>query len=71
MIFDPVNEKSNVAGIYDETNRQKIVAAATNALDAIAYARFATTRGKAIECWQKVRTIIPRIKNMTIFHHQI
>jgi tRNA nucleotidyltransferase (CCA-adding enzyme) len=53
-IFDPVNETNNVAAIYDESNRQRIVAAAQEALEAISQARFATTRGQAVECWQEV-----------------
>jgi len=53
-IFDPVNENNNVAGIYDDSHRQKIVNAAQDALEAISEARFATTRGRAIECWQDV-----------------
>jgi tRNA nucleotidyltransferase (CCA-adding enzyme) len=53
-IFDPVNETNNVAAIYDDSQRQKIVSAAQEALEAISEARFATTRGRAIECWQDV-----------------
>jgi tRNA nucleotidyltransferase (CCA-adding enzyme) len=53
-IFDPVNETNNVAAIYDDNHRQKIVDAAENALEAISEARFATTRGRAIELWQEV-----------------
>lgn len=53
-IFDPVNETNNVAALYDESHRQKIVTAAQDALEAISEARFATTRGRAIECWQDV-----------------
>ena len=53
-VFDPVNEANNVAGIYDDTHRQKIVSAAQVALEAISEARFATTRGRAVECWQEV-----------------
>jgi tRNA nucleotidyltransferase (CCA-adding enzyme) len=53
-IFDPVNETNNVAAIYDDTHRQKIVSAAQDALEAISEARFATTRSRAIECWQDV-----------------
>ncbi len=53
-IFDPVNEINNVAAIYDETHRQKIVAAAQQALESISEARFATTRGRAVECWHDV-----------------
>ncbi len=53
-VFDPVNETNNVAAVYDESHRQKIVNAAQDALEAISEARFATTRGRAIECWQDV-----------------
>jgi hypothetical protein len=53
-IFDPVNETNNVAAVYDDTHRQKIVAAAQEALEAISEARFATTQGRAIGCWQDV-----------------
>jgi Second Messenger Oligonucleotide or Dinucleotide Synthetase domain len=53
-IFDPVNATNNVASIYDDSHRQKIVNAAQNALEAISEARFATTRGRAIELWQEV-----------------
>jgi len=53
-VFDPVNENNNVAAIYDDSQRKKIVSAAQDALEAISEARFATTRGRAIECWQDV-----------------
>lgn len=53
-VFDPVNETNNVAAVYDDSHRQKIVAAAQEALEAISEARFATTRGRAVECWQDV-----------------
>jgi tRNA nucleotidyltransferase (CCA-adding enzyme) len=53
-IFDPVNEVNNVAAIYDENHRQKIVTAAQDALEAISEARYATTRGRAVQCWQEV-----------------
>jgi tRNA nucleotidyltransferase (CCA-adding enzyme) len=53
-IFDPVNETNNVAAEYDDNRRQKIVSAAQDALEAISEARFATARGRAIECWQDV-----------------
>lgn len=53
-VFDPVNETNNVAAVYDDNHRQKIVVAAQEALEAISEARFATTRGRAIECWQDV-----------------
>jgi len=53
-VFDPVNPTNNVAAIYDDAQRKKIVSAAQDALEAITEARFATTRGRAIECWQDV-----------------
>jgi hypothetical protein len=53
-IFDPVNENNNVADLYTDANRQLIVTAAKDALEAISEARFATTRGRAIGCWQDV-----------------
>lgn len=53
-IFDPVNPTNNVAAIYDEAQRKRIVSAAQDALEAITEARFATTRGRAIECWKDV-----------------
>jgi tRNA nucleotidyltransferase (CCA-adding enzyme) len=53
-VFDPVNETNNVAAIYDDSHRQNIVSAAQEALEAISEARFAPTRGRAIECWQDV-----------------
>jgi tRNA nucleotidyltransferase (CCA-adding enzyme) len=53
-IFDPVNPTNNVAAIYDDAQRKRIVIAAQDALEAITEARFATTRGRAIACWQDV-----------------
>jgi tRNA nucleotidyltransferase (CCA-adding enzyme) len=53
-VFDPVNEKNNVAADYGEQERQLMVESAQEALEAISEARFATTRGRAIECWQDV-----------------
>jgi hypothetical protein len=53
-IFDPVNETNNVAAVYDDSHRQTIVNAAQDALEAISEARFATARGRAIECWQDI-----------------
>jgi tRNA nucleotidyltransferase (CCA-adding enzyme) len=53
-IFDPVNPTNNVAKNYAETDRQAIIKAAQEALDAIGEARFAITKGEAIECWQDI-----------------
>ncbi|HVB22296.1 MAG TPA: CBASS oligonucleotide cyclase [Ktedonobacteraceae bacterium] len=53
-IFDPVNPDNNIAKNYEETDRQAIINAAHNALDAIGEARYATTKYEAIECWQNI-----------------
>lgn len=53
-VFDPVNPDSNVARLYDDDNRKRIVLAAEEALDAITEARYATTLNQAVECWQVV-----------------
>jgi hypothetical protein len=53
-VLDPVNTKNNVAVLYDETDRARIVAAAQQALNAVSEARFAPTNGRAVECWQVV-----------------
>jgi len=53
-IFDPVNETNNVAAAYNDNERQNMANAAVEALEAISEARFATTRGRAIERWQDV-----------------
>ena len=53
-IFDPVNPENNVAHRYTRRDRDQIVDAAEEALDAITEARFATTKGQAIACWQVV-----------------
>ena len=52
--FDPVNPDNNIATNYGESDRQVIVAAAHDALDALGEARFATTKGEAVECWQDI-----------------
>lgn len=53
-IFDPVNPRNNVARGYDAADRKRIVDAASEALDAITEARYATTKAQAVECWQVV-----------------
>jgi hypothetical protein len=53
-IFDPVNEANNVAAGYSEQDRQRIVNAAEQSLERLAEARFATTRGRAVDSWQDV-----------------
>jgi hypothetical protein len=53
-IFDPVNPENNVAGLYDEAHRKLLVQAAEEAADAISEAHHATTRTRAVACWQRV-----------------
>jgi tRNA nucleotidyltransferase (CCA-adding enzyme) len=53
-VFDPVNATNNVASDYTDQDRRRIVEAAEEALDSLSEARFATTRGRAIECWQDI-----------------
>ncbi len=53
-VFDPVNPENNVASLYSEQNRQVIVEAAADALDAITYGRRATTKAEAESAWREV-----------------
>jgi len=53
-VLDPVNTDNNVAVHYNATDRARIVTAAHKALDAIGEARFAPTKGRAVECWQTI-----------------
>ncbi len=53
-IFDPVNPENNVADRYTRRDRDQIVDAAEETLDAITEAGFATTKGQAVACWQVV-----------------
>ena len=53
-VLDPVNVDNNVAVHYNAADRVRIVAAAQQALDAINEARFAPTKGRAVERWQTV-----------------
>jgi hypothetical protein len=53
-VFDPVNCDNNVAYSYTTRDRDRIIAAAELALDAIVEARGAATKAQAVECWQVV-----------------
>jgi len=53
-IFDPVNEANNVTQDYTQTDQGRLVTAAEDAIDALAEARFATTKSRAQECWRRV-----------------
>jgi tRNA nucleotidyltransferase (CCA-adding enzyme) len=48
QVIDPVNPTNNVASKYKEADRLKITSAATDALDALTEAQFATTKERAI-----------------------
>jgi Second Messenger Oligonucleotide or Dinucleotide Synthetase domain len=54
QVFDPVNPVNNVASRYDESHRTLIADAAMSALEAIAYARYATTKSESLVQWRKV-----------------
>ncbi len=53
-VLDPVNVTNNVGSLYTVVDRDRIVEAAHKALDALTEARFAQTKGRALECWQVV-----------------
>jgi tRNA nucleotidyltransferase (CCA-adding enzyme) len=53
-IFDPVNPDNNIVSSYTVTDRESIVEAAKDALDAITQAEYAITKGLAVDCWKRV-----------------
>jgi len=53
-IFDPVNHENNITDKYSVYDRDKLIEAAGDVGDAIAEAHYATTKGRAVECWQRV-----------------
>lgn len=53
-ILDPVNPDNNVAVRYDLIGRNRILEEAQEAYDAIVDARFATTKGRAVDDWREV-----------------
>ncbi len=53
-IYDPVNPANNVACRYGNGDVAVVLGAAEDALDTIAYARRATTKGTAVEAWQEI-----------------
>lgn len=53
-IFDPINPNNNVVGNYTDADRNAIVEAAHDALDAISEAKFATTQERAVACWRRI-----------------
>jgi tRNA nucleotidyltransferase (CCA-adding enzyme) len=53
-IFDPVNPTNNVAIRYTESDRTRLVTLASEALDAITEALYASTKERAVRRWQVV-----------------
>lgn len=53
-IWDPVNSENNVAVLYTQSNKDKIIDAAMDAGDAIDSALRALTKGETVRYWQKV-----------------
>ncbi len=53
QVLDPVNPTTTTAR-YTTTDRDRLLAAAQDAYDAITEARFATTKTRAIACWREV-----------------
>jgi hypothetical protein len=53
-ILDPVTSDNNIAVHYTDRDRERLVNAADDAVSAIAEARYAVTRDRALRCWQRV-----------------
>lgn len=53
-VFDPVNPDNNVVKDYSHADRQTLVHAAADALDAISEAAYADTKGRAVSSWKRV-----------------
>jgi len=53
-VLDPVNVENSIVTDYSDRDRTTLVESAEDALDRISEARFATTKGRAVECWQDV-----------------
>jgi hypothetical protein len=53
-VIDPVNPTNNVCKSYTKADRDQLLEAAADALDAVTAARYGTTKGYAVECWQRV-----------------
>ena len=54
QVWDPVNPANNVARTYTDTNRDRLVKTATTALEDIAWAASAPTKGEANDAWSNV-----------------
>ena len=53
-IYDPVNPENNVASQYGLDDRNLLVSAARDALDALTEAHCSDTKGRAVEAWRDV-----------------
>jgi hypothetical protein len=54
QVWDPVNPANNVARSYTDSDRQKLVKTATTALEDIAWAAHAPTKGDATDAWRNL-----------------
>lgn len=54
QILDPVNFDNNVAEYYEARHRDRLIAAAQEAFDAISTAYYEPAMGQAVELWQDV-----------------
>ncbi len=54
QIFDPVNPINNVASNYSDADRDEIVEACADALDAVGEAQYSDTKGRAVALWKEV-----------------
>ena len=53
-IYDPVNPENNVASQYGLDDRNLLVSAARDALDALTEAHYSDTKGRAVDAWRDV-----------------
>jgi hypothetical protein len=53
-IWDPVNPANNVARTYSDSHRVRLVKAAATALDDVAWATQAPTKGDANDAWRNI-----------------
>ncbi|MEU3862985.1 CBASS oligonucleotide cyclase [Streptomyces sp. NPDC028722] len=54
QVWDPVNPDNNVAGTYSEQDRLRLVEHANTALEDVAWAASAPTRGEANDAWREL-----------------
>ncbi len=54
QVYDPVNPINNVASNYTDADRDAIVEACADALDAVVEAQYSDTKGRAVELWKEV-----------------